>query len=59
MNLSDDLRKLLASLDAQLIENGRDYDALERRRAELTEERRKLIYGIEGIKLELSKLEGD
>jgi len=59
MNVPAELRKLLASLDAQLVVNGRDFDALERKREGLTEERRKLIRGIEGIRAELTKLEGD
>lgn len=53
------LRKLLVDLERELLENGRDIDDLNTMAEKLKEERRKLIYGIEGIKRELRELEGD
>lgn len=53
------LSKLLVDLERELEENGRDFDALEAERAKLTEERRVLIRGIEGIRAELKTMEGD
>ncbi len=59
MNLPEELRKLKRSLERQLADNGSDIDRLDQRRSELVEERRRLIRGIEGIRREISKLEGD
>lgn len=53
------LRKLLADLERELKENGRDIDELNAQAERLKEERRTLIQGIEGIRRELRKLEGD
>lgn len=53
------LRKLLVDLERELLENGRDIDDLNTRAELLKEERRKLIYGIEGIRREIKTLEGD
>lgn len=59
MNILAELRKLAASLEANLVDNGRDIDAVELRLKELTEERRTIIRGLEGIKAELKRLEGE
>ncbi len=59
MNVPEELRKLKRSLERQLAENSSDIDRLDQRRAELVEERRGLIRGIEGIRREISKVEGD
>ena len=59
MNLPEELRKLQRSLERQLAENSSDIDRLDQRRAELVEERRGLIRGIEGIWREIKELEGD
>lgn len=53
------LRKLLVDLERELEENGRDFAAFEAERAKLTEERRTLIHGIEGIRAELKTMEVD
>lgn len=53
------LRKLLVDLERELKENGRDIDELNAQAERLKEERRTLIQGIEGIRRELRKLEGD
>ncbi len=53
------LRKLLVDLERELKENGRDIDDVNAIVEKLKEERRKLIYGIEGIRRELRELEGD
>jgi len=52
------LRKLLVDLERELKENGRDIDDVNALAERLKEERRKLIYGIEGIRRELKELEG-
>lgn len=59
MNLPEELRKLKRNLERQLAENSSDIDRLDQRRAELVEERRGLIRGIEGIRREIKELEGD
>lgn len=53
------LRKLLADLERELKENGRDIDDINTLAERLKEERRTLIYGIEGIRRELRELEGE
>lgn len=53
------LRKLLVDLERELKENGRDIDDVNTLAERLKEERRKLIYGIEGIRRELKELEGE
>lgn len=57
MNVPAELRKLLASLEARLVDNGRDIGAVNDRLADLAKERRETIYGVEGIKSEIKRLE--
>ena len=52
------LRKLLADLERELLENRRDIDDINTLAERLKEERRTLIRGIEGIRRELRELEG-
>ena len=59
MDVPAELRKLSAGLARRLDENARDISAAQARLAELADERRELLRGIDGINEELRTLEGD